>query len=565
MKKNKINLGIFLQCLLLVKILFFPSYASAVPSAYTNNCEPMRINNETNSTLLRDSENCDTVWVLPPTSGLTTLSGFTPSANLAMCKSLKEDMDASRYLSRSMRIQAQKIDQIELEISSTQKEIDLVMSEIYHYENDPKIREVLKIQSEIQIVDQLVTQLVKKLTLCKEHCDVVKDNIQDEERKKKLLSNRLLELDTLYPLSFLKYENLKKQQIYLHEKMKSILTKFNDSISMRMELRSLIQGLFKQYAKLEGGYGHLDYNSGWDENIKKLNHQYGNRFDFKAVPTKNTRIYANFLGSGEKDKDLYLESKPILLDYTFGGLKFVPWGEERTAEIASFPSHLSGSLRLNLLGSCPLYYANFTQAKDDEELVISTNYQNNIFSPSIIVNYEYPAAFKFHVTAKYNLYKMYEKMISQTSRGGLFWKKSEQHIEEHRTDQDHFEIFWKDEDNLYSAEEKKEITKMLRDELIYRVLHNMAIPIPERPVHFPISEMSLPPSGAFVLAKGFKEFCGWNIYCRASSWVLIGLDSLLGGSHSVSSFKSIHDRWASETWSSSEAKWRPATTSFYRL
>ena len=62
---------------------------SAAPSAYSNACGPLNINNQTKSTLIRDNQDCGTVWVLPPTSGKTSLAGFDPNSNLRLCQGLE--------------------------------------------------------------------------------------------------------------------------------------------------------------------------------------------------------------------------------------------------------------------------------------------------------------------------------------------------------------------------------------------------------------------------------------------------------------------------------------------
>src|SRR5262245_59693427 len=88
-----INYGVITMIyfiLLLLSFFAISEFGFAVPSAFTGKCAALGIVNNTSSTSLSDNEDCRTAWVLPPTFGVASLSGYTPSGNLGLCQEVKE-------------------------------------------------------------------------------------------------------------------------------------------------------------------------------------------------------------------------------------------------------------------------------------------------------------------------------------------------------------------------------------------------------------------------------------------------------------------------------------------
>ena len=307
--------------------------ALAAPSAFSSKCGAILIRNNTNATLLRDSEDCNLIWVLPPTAGITQFTGFTPSATLSLCQELKT----------SQKISAEATE---------------------------------KLASSFQELEKL--QSAQRVPLSKSESDDLESRIAD----------------------------LTKKQTAYH---------------------SDLQRLLGVYSQIAAGYAHLDYDTKWDAAVNTLTSYFGNQYQFRKIPTKDVRIFANI--SKSENSATYLTSLPAILDYSVNGLKFQPFGEDRAPELSSLPSHLTGLIHLSLIGGCPLYYQDFLKADTLRLAEIPQNYDF-----SISATFKYPAAFKLKMTATYNLFKFYEKITASAVHGGYFSSQTATTISESKLD-----------------------------------------------------------------------------------------------------------------------------------
>lgn len=545
---------------LCIFVLFFSVSSKillAVPSAFTSKCGSLDIINNTTSTILSDNENCKTAWVLPPTYGVVSLSGYTPSGNLGMCQEVKSVQDLSRNLVERIASLTQEVDSFRIEYQAKEKELIDAKAQYYELERSPEYKEITNIENQISLVERRIEKLLEQLTNCSENCMHINDELQAKREERHSLKDQLIDVKD-------KYFDLVQEHRLAKGKLESAQFAFdtiNNEINVKIQraimLKTTLQQWLMFYAKLEGGTAHLDYDTQWVQNAIKLNEKYQGKYQFMQIPTRNARISANFVGSN--DKETYLSSMPAILDYSINGMKFTPWGENGAIEHASLPSRLSGSVRLSMLGGCPMYYKNFLES----DTLIKDDTINKRMNFSLAATYEYPAAFKFNVTASYNLYKMYEKISTASSHGGFFSREQYTSVVEDRADNDGFSIEWHLEDEKYSDQEKEEIRKALRAELIGRVLSTLATPIYTK-TH--LADAVVPTNtghGALVIATGINRTCGYyNIWCQGAVWVFRGLDAIFGSSSAETKFRTTHNRTAVETWNTSETRWRTAATGF---
>ena len=99
----------------------FPVFSLAALSAYTNKCNDVVIENETASTVLSDNERCSAAWVLPPSAGKASFSGFAASGNLSFCSQLKSTVDSGRIISRKMNELDERLDEVYAEKEKKKK------------------------------------------------------------------------------------------------------------------------------------------------------------------------------------------------------------------------------------------------------------------------------------------------------------------------------------------------------------------------------------------------------------------------------------------------------------
>ena len=262
----------------------------------------------------------------------------------------------------------------------------------------------------------------------------------------------------------------------------------------------------------------------------------------------------------QTDKESYLNSLPAILDYNISGHKFTPWGERNIGEAATgMPELIAGSLRLSLIGACPLAVEGFFKDKDVN--VKESANGNPLLALS--ATYEYPTTFKYKVEASYNLYRFYEKIKKKGKRGGFFSSKAYASLIEDAVGGDTFEIKWEEQDDDFTQEQRLKITAQLKEELTNRVLKIMAEPIMSSAPAMALDNPGVPPeNGAVVLANGLNKSCGFNLYCKIGSWVLKGANAIWGSSSTEERFKQTWDRTATEIWSSDRVSYRADTVSF---
>ena len=533
--------------------------ANAIPSAYVSNYGSLFIENPTNSTLLRDTEKSQTVWVLPPNSGETQFKGLTPSANLGFCPGIANLMKASNDIDARIGQLAQKKMELIPELEEAERALQAAHKNKGEIASSGAIKDMLLLQTEISDIESRQLELLDRMESCENSCEQVVSEFRE-------ISTHLAEqrglLRSMQEQNREETKKLRQAEARVESAeavLDSVGTRYEKLVVKLSHLSNQVFDMFSNKGKLEGGIALIDYDTGWENNVKFLEGKYAN-YDFKMIPTANVRIFANIAGAN--DQNSYIQSLPQLLDYTINGTKYVPWGQvDHTA--SALPSVLTGNMRLSTIGACPLAVKNF--------------FENTGFTPktnasadplySISATYAHPVAYKFKVKASYNLYKFYEMIKKSGSKGGFFSTRSYSKVLETKTDRDTFHIDWliEDPNSQFTFEKRQQITAEIKKDLINRVLVTMAQPAISSSDQATFIDPGTPPeAGSLVLAKGLSKTCGWNIYCQAGSWVLRGAQAIFGSSTSEQTFKSTWNRTAEETWSTEVASYRSGATSFRR-
>lgn len=544
----------------LLGAMVMSSTVMAAPSAFeAKHCGPLNITNNTTSTVIRDHEDCSKVWVMPPEMGTVQTKNFKKSGNLGFCTELKNIQGATRRITNRIAALEDDIDRQTPSIRRAERKLRLAEEKLAAAKNTTIINEYNDLLDRLDTIEVRLEGIQVKLSECSSDCQALLNDYNDLRAEKKKINYdiRTVRRDNISSLRA--YEKARSQ----HEAALRHFEFVNDEvltiIEKKAQLHDRIFSLYKNYAKLEGGYISLNYDLNWDENVTALETAYP-QYNFSKVATKDARIHANFIGS--TDQDSYLASLPMILDYSIGGFEYQPYGVERDANISALPSEIQGDLRLSVVGACPYYYSNFLDDRTGQ-LQVNPNADTTQFGFGLSTSYKYPAVFKFNLEASYNLYKFYKKVVRSGSSGGLFSKKSWKKVSETKIDKDTFSIKWLDEGNRYSQDEKNKIRQTVKEELIARALQNMAEPAGARPTQMTAVNTFNPEPGALVVARGLEKTCGWYSYkCRAASWVLKGLTSIFGSARSEAEFQSTHDSTSTEIWNEENVVWRPGASSY---
>ncbi len=532
--------------------------AWAVPTAFPQRPhELLKVKNNTDSTLLGDTEDPSMVWVMPPTAGTTTPSQFRSSnANLGFCREMADLQSASRELAKDIKKYTERSMDAESEVKAKQDAYYRARAEAEMLKtNNSQLSKLVEMQTEVETLDQRIDQLRTELDQCKDAnspaCRVLDKQIADALVERRKLAQEIAELRRSTQEDLRKYTRLTARAEVLKEEWNDALGVLSKIRGFLVESRSMVIAMYRDLGKLEGGYAQLGYSSGWDENLDRLR-KVNSSYQFKKIPTQNVRVNAGFVSGGTADS--YLSSLPAILDYSLNGKGYVPYGVNDPQDLAALPNQMSASFRLSLVGACPLVNAGIFDIPKDSAGV-------PVFGTS--ASYNYTVAFSSKVKFSYNLYKFYQLIQKSGSSGGLFHSSSWSETSEKKVDKSAFEADWKESDPDHQTPdvEKRKIEAQIKAELMERVLKQMATPIYDGKIAQ--NTPPIPERGAIVLANGLQATCGWySYYCTGGAWLLRGLDSIFGNSRSESDFQKTYDSWATETWNSQDVRLKPGVMTF---
>lgn len=519
--------------------------------------EPLDIDNQTNSTLIRDHSDCNKVWVMPPNLGFAEVSSLGASGNVGFCSSMKELQTATiRYSARFNEL-SQENAELSRDTRRAAEQLRRARIAAGEARMDRRFQAYQDAQELFSENEERIVELIELREECTQSCDSIDNEIDSLESHRRQLRSEL---------SRARRERNQAQRILSRAegRVEAAQDTLNDArdaeirtAEMIQRIQTLIFNMYGTYGKLDGGRVSVNYQSKWDENVAELERLY-DKYNFQKIPTRGTRINASIVGSSSESN--YLSTLPAVLDYSIAGFPYLPFGVQDTNELAALPTGLQGTLRLSVIGACPVFYENYLE-DTTAPLVERTDFSDLGFGFGISADYEYPAIFNFKLEASYNLWKLYEKHMTSGSSGGFFSKKSWTNISEKSLQEETFKIKWFDEAGLYSEEQKSEMRKFIKGELMNRVLTMMATPVPATNISVTVHQP--PETGAIVAARGLEQACGWYSYqCRAAGWVLRGLNAVFGSSQSSANFRQEHNMTAKEVWDETKTIWRPATTSY---
>jgi hypothetical protein len=301
--------------------------------------------------------------------------------------------------------------------------------------------------------------------------------------------------------------------------------------------------IYSTYGKLDGLTVSFTYKSNWDENVASLRQNNPN-FQFEKIVTQKAKVFASLLSI----KDV--PGNSAIMAYLTPGR---PEKEMLTLD-AGFPSAIQTEVLLSLIGACPVQHPEYFDITDGAG-VDKMRY-------GLTISYEFPATMQIKAEAKYNMYKMYQKVVSNGSSGGFFSSRSWSNVEEHSFFKDSFNVNWTEQDpeNTVTEARRLEIEHEMRAHIMDRIV-NIALPM--TPNRDGIIASNPPPQhGAVVVSNSLMQACPTNVYCVAGSLILTSLDAIFGSSQATASYLQTQDFEAIETWENNKVVMKPWVTSY---
>lgn len=527
--------------------------ATAAPTLYPRAGNRLsEVTNPSKAVVISDTADRNVHWVLPPATGGTELTGVSLTANVGFCEEMAFLQGTSRQL-------AERIAARSLEIDEKQPEIEALYAELADLREDaarantPEIQLINAARDRIDDIEFEIDDLRDALRDCDtDQCeDDIEEDIQALRAERTELRAEVRDLERLHRTQLRAYETANNLVDAKQDEIDDVERRLDNARESLLRARSQIFEMYRQYGTLEGGFGNVDFDTGWDTAVQQLRDANpGRGFVFTPIPTREVRIFPQILPGFHSDN--YLAGLPAVLAYTVAGRTVRMEDNEHT--FAALPPHIPANMRLSLIGACPIARPEAWDLPEDQS-------GSPLFG--LRAEYQYPSAFRTNVTVTYNLWKVYEYMKSVSVDGGLFSTSTEVDESESTDEGSRWSFNFFDESGL-TPDQIKEIKATIKAELMADVLRVMAVPSSSAESGTR-DLMPAPQSGAVVLANGISDTCGWwSPYCVGASWALRGLQAIFGGSETETRYQSQHNVSVSRSYADDAIQYRPATTAFVR-
>jgi hypothetical protein len=520
------------------------SNAYALPTIYPMSATNLgSIVNKTNSNLVADNEDPRVIFVMPPNSASSVVSGLhTINSNIGFCREMADQQSYSAQLSA-------RLNSLETEEIKSKDQTDLMneklskaRAELSEHVVSVRMDEIVALDARLEAIELRLTELNDKLAVCSQYCQNLRLEIQElrAEKIEVSKSRRALAASRTKDVSI--YEKKKAVVEALKEDLKDkedAWLKLHERVTA---IRNNFLSMYSSFAKMEGARAGIQFKSNWDENVDLLRQENPN-FDFKKISTQNAVVTTNIANLEN------LPSGGAILGYEIGGA----YSEGRLL-MPAYPENMSANIRLSLTGACPMLHPDYFD--------INLPNGSQEMKYGMTVSYEYPTAFVISARARYNMYKMYQKIVSSGTKSGFFKSKSWSSVEEKTFFEDSFNVNWIEQDrsNSLTFEQKAELEREMRNNILGRLA---AIGLPA------ISNASVlvtppgePKTGAVVLSESLKKTCPANVYCMGAAIAMDVLQAIFGSSSSTSSYTNIQKTDQYEDWSRTAVTYKPWISSY---
>lgn len=519
------NISLFCQFILISPL------AWAVPTLYPDSLR-YQIKNRTDSELVSDTIDRHRYYVLPPRNAISRVrSMHTINANIGFCQEIAQLQDYSRdTVDLLKKIQHQTV-RNNLDYADSWSRSKGAQYQLRNLVQAHNLDELKAIDEQVEIFEKRLLDLYGLYRDCRRECEILKADIDATQKFRDDLQRRRMEFVSSRLAAIQNYEKVKAEYEFQSQKATEI-KKQNVELYQRMvDIRRDFNHMFDAHAKREGGRVAISFESHWQNNLQRLSADNAH-IKFEKIQTQNTQIRTN----GYSDSGLAIEG--AILKFEFGGMS----ASQNILKLESYPDSFSGNAVLNLMGACPIIYPHHYDA------TVPTSIEQMKYG--LMVSYDFPTAMRYEVTARYNMYRMFEAIRSQGSRAGFFSSSTWTDEKEQSLFQDSFSVDWKVQDSkqLISEQQKMKIAADLRRQVMSRMARLFVM---NHSVTQTLQPGVPPEPGAILLADSISQLCPVNVYCRGASMALHVLQAVFGSSESEQRLLqtvnvNMQDRYSSE-------------------
>ncbi len=539
--------------------------AAAVPYA-SNKCaqQSSQIKHPDGAQGVLFDEECRTAYVLPPERGDASMSAMAVTSNINYCSSVNKIPKVSERLVNSIDEVARKIEVMIKDFEpQEQRLVDMrAARDKAQAENNLIKGQFETAEKQLEEYKQGIVAANSALDDCLTLNSSAPEKCEEQQKAKSLAESQWRS----YKLGeYRSFKSAYDQSKYNLEIAENDIARQTSQLAENLEplydlqlkifdLRTQLSDLYKEYAPLRALTGQVVFSVEWANILNQyaeLNQSSG--LDFIRVPVISAKVHATAYVDGNRNQ----VGIPVLMHAAIPGLGdmgvSVPSANPEVAPDVDVPPQvastalgigdaaISGQMTLSAVGACPYYPQGVDTVREDISSDELTAYL------TVNAEYEFPLKARRKYKATYHLTRMMERIEKKTKRGGFFSSKTVHSVTEKSNSDDWFKIDFdaNDPDFSYTPAEQDAITAEVKMGLIERSLGHVAATTfgaGGTPPALP----NMPETGASVTGRGINGVCGFWIYCRAASFVLLGLDSIFGSSTAVSEFKRTNNVWATD-------------------
>jgi molecular chaperone GrpE (heat shock protein) len=526
--------------------------ATAAPSLYPQPGNRIHeVTNPTKAVAISDTVNNRLFWVMPPSTGGTTLSGVFYSGNTGFCGEMVTLQTASHSLTQRIVARMEELDELAdieavilAEITARRVAAAALVT--------PSIERIRALRNLILDLEDEIAELREQRLDCEtSECRAEKAaEIAAKTEERRVLRAELRALENQNFEALEAYEAAMRFAKIKEDEMAANQTRVNRAVDGLIASKQQLMNMYRTYATIEGGFGNVVFDTGWEQAVEDLRTANAAKgFVFEPIPTSDVRVFPQLLPGYHSDN--YLAGMPSVLDYTIAGRQVLPTDIEH--HFASLPAAVPANMRLSLIGACPL--------KDPESWDLPKDGPTGSPLFGLRAEYQYESAFFMRATAKYNMWKIYEHVKTVSTSGGLFRSSTKVFEDSDTSGEETWDIEVHDE-GLMSDPERKEVEKQIKAELLGDVLRVMAVPQAAEPGGS-VDLLPAPKPGAVVFADGLQSLGWWSPYATGASWILRGLSAIFGGSNAEARYRQTQNQDITREYNISDMKPRTGVTAFH--
>jgi predicted nucleic acid-binding Zn-ribbon protein len=519
--------------------------AFATPTIYPKDVTLLSsIKNTTTSNIIADDSDNRVIWVMPPNTAYSKVGSLhTITANVGFCKEMANIQSYTRNLTeRLMSLQEREIESRgELDAISTKISEARQVYSAHVVANN--LQDIDKLDERLTIVEEQIAALNEKLNSCNDQCSEISGQLAElrKERLSLAKDRRTMSKDRLRAVHLM---DQKKSSVENFEKdFEEAEEKYNKISQDVTDMHTRLLGMYKDFAKMEGARAAISFESDWDKNMQDLGTD-NPEFIFKQIQTENALVNTSLMAGNS------LPGESAVLAYEISG-KAVEGG----IEFSSYPPSFSANLRLSLIGTCPILHPDLFDIKVENG--------TDQMKYGMIISYEYPTTVEASLEVDYHMKKIYEKIVKSKKKGGFFSSSKSSSVTEKNFFKEDFITKWNEQDasHSYTDEEKADIEKEIRDDMMARLAANAVTLLPNPGA---LIAGGAGASGMAVLGSSLakNKACQTNAWCMGAAIGANVLNAMFGRSNTTSSYTNIQDYWQHVTWSRKKVILKPWISSY---